>query len=84
MRNGKAYGPDGRYVETIVNDHLIYRSTNSASVGSLFALRASSGHAYANHATTADWGEEPNTRLMAGEVKSQTLRDEHRGLGYYE
>ena len=59
MRNGKAYGPDGRYVATIVGDRLIYRSTNSASISSPFAPRASAGHAYANHAATAAWGEEP-------------------------
>jgi len=59
MRNGKAYGPDGRYVGTIVNDRLIYRSTNSASISSPFAPRASAGHAHANHAATAAWGEEP-------------------------
>lgn len=60
MRDGKAYGPDGRYVGTIVNDdRLIYRTTNSASISSPFAPRASAGHAYANHAATAAWGEEP-------------------------
>jgi hypothetical protein len=59
MRNGKAYGPDGRYVGTIVNDRLIYRSTNSATISSPFAPRGSAGHAYANHASTAAWGEEP-------------------------
>lgn len=59
IRNGKAYGPDGKYVGTIVNDRLIYRSTDSATVSSPFVRRASAGHAYANHAATAAWGEEP-------------------------
>ena len=59
MRNGKAYGPDGRYVGTIVNDRLIYRSTNSATISSPFAQRASAGHTHANHAPTAAWGDEP-------------------------
>ena len=59
IRNGKAYGPDGRYVGTVVNDRLIYRSTNSATISSPFAPRMSAGHAYANHAPTAAWGEEP-------------------------
>lgn len=60
MRNDKAYGPDGRYVGTIVGDRLIYRSTDSASISSPFAPRASAGHAYANHAATAAWGDEPS------------------------
>jgi hypothetical protein len=59
IRNGKAYGPDGRYVGMIVNDRLIYRSTNGASVGSPFVPRMSVGHSRANHAPTASWGEEP-------------------------
>ena len=59
MRDGKAYGPDGRYVGTVVNDRLIYRTTNSASISSPFAPRATVGHAYANHAATATWGDEP-------------------------
>ncbi len=59
IRNGKAYGPDGRYVGTIVNDRLIYRSTNSATISSPYMPRPSAGHAHANHAPTAAWGEEP-------------------------
>jgi len=55
MRNGKAYGPDGRYVGTIVNDRPIYRSTNSATISSPFAPGVSAGHAHANHAPTAAW-----------------------------
>lgn len=59
IRNGKAYGSDGRYVGTIVNDRLIYRSTNSATISSPFAPRASAGHAHANRAPAAAWGDEP-------------------------
>jgi len=59
IRNGKAYGPDGRYVGTIVGDRLIYRSTNSASSSSAFAPRTHAGHASANRAGTAAWGDEP-------------------------
>jgi hypothetical protein len=59
IRNGKAYGPDGRYVGTIVGDRLIYRSTNSTSSSSAFAPRAHAGHASANRAGTAVWGDEP-------------------------
>lgn len=59
IRNGKAYGPDGRYVGTIVENRLIYRGTHSASISSPFAPRPGAGHASANHAATATWGEEP-------------------------
>ena len=59
MRNGKAYGPDGRYVGTILNDRLIYRSTNSASISRVFVPRAGTSHTRANHAATANWGDEP-------------------------
>jgi len=59
VRGRKAYGPDGRYVGTIAGDHLIYRSTDSAKVSSPYASTASAGHASANPAATATWGEEP-------------------------
>jgi hypothetical protein len=60
LRGGKAYGPDGRYVGTVVNDdRLIFRSTDSASVSSPFAPRAVVGHATANRVATAAWGDEP-------------------------
>ena len=59
IRGSKAYGSDGKYVGTVVGDRLIYRSTDRASISSPFAPRASAGHASANHAATAAWGEEP-------------------------
>lgn len=59
IRGGKAYGPDGTYVGTIVGDRLIYRSTNSATISSPFAPRAHAGHASAKHAAVATWGDEP-------------------------
>lgn len=59
LRGGKAYGPGGRYVGTLVNDRLIYRSTDSASICAPFAPRAGAGHAFANRAATSAWGDEP-------------------------
>jgi hypothetical protein len=59
LRGEKAYGPDGRYVGTVVGDRLIYRSTHSASIGSSFAAGNRSGSASANRARSAAWGEEP-------------------------
>src|SRR5688500_8597645 len=38
LRGSKAYGPDGRYVGTLAGNRLVYRSTDSASIGSPFAL----------------------------------------------
>lgn len=59
LRSDRAYGPNGRYVGTVVNDRLIYRSTNSASISSPFSPSRRSGSARANRATSGLWGEEP-------------------------
>lgn len=59
ISGSKAYGPNGEYVGTIVGDRLIYRSTDSAAISSPFAPRAVAGHASANHAASASWGDEP-------------------------
>jgi hypothetical protein len=59
IRGGKAYGPNGCYIGTIVVDRLIFRSTHSARISPPYAPRASSGHALAHRAATALWGEEP-------------------------
>jgi hypothetical protein len=59
-RGDKVFGPDGRYVGTITGNRLVYRSTDSASIGSSFstAHRAGSGRAHA--AGSAIWGNEPD------------------------
>ena len=59
IRGRKAFGPDGSYVGTVVGNRLIYRSTDSASVGSPFAPQVRAPSARANAATSAQWGEEP-------------------------
>jgi hypothetical protein len=59
LRGKKAFNPQGQYVGTLVNNRLIYRSTDSATVGSPFATSAHAGHASAHSAGTAAWGEEP-------------------------
>ncbi|HID51283.1 MAG TPA: hypothetical protein EYP41_04490 [Anaerolineae bacterium] len=59
--NGKkVYGPDGRYVGTIVNDRLVYRSTDSASISSPFSVANRAGTARVNRAGSAIWGDEPD------------------------
>jgi hypothetical protein len=60
IKGSKVYGSDGGYVGTIVSDRLVYRSTDSASLGSPFAPSVSSPTARANHTASALWGDEPN------------------------
>lgn len=60
IRGEKVYGPDGRYVGTIASGRLIYRSTDSAGVGSPFSTANRAGSARANRAGSALWGEEPH------------------------
>lgn len=59
LRGHFAFGPDGRYVGTVVGDRLIYRSTDCARVAGPYVRRATAGHAYADRVATAAWGEEP-------------------------
>lgn len=56
----KVYGTDGRYVGTIDGDRLVYRSTDSAGIGSSFAAANRAGSARASLAGSAIWGDEPN------------------------
>lgn len=60
IKGKKVYGTDGRYVGTIVNDRLVYRSTDSAGVGSSFSPANRAGTAKANRAGSAIWGQEPD------------------------
>jgi hypothetical protein len=60
INGAKVYGPNGRYVGTIVSDRLIYRSTDSATISSPFAPSVSSPIARAPHASSALWGDEPD------------------------
>jgi hypothetical protein len=60
VSRGMVYGPDGRYVGTIVGDRLISRSIDSATISSPFAQRAGAGSAAAASAGSAEWGDEPD------------------------
>jgi len=60
IKGNKVYGTDGRYVGTIVNDRLVYRRTDSASISSPFTAGNRSGTARANRMGSAISGEEPN------------------------
>jgi hypothetical protein len=59
VRDDRAFGPDGRYVGTIVGDRLVYRSTHSARIGSPFVQRSFAASALANRSGSAVMGEEP-------------------------
>lgn len=59
IRGEKVYAPDGRYVGTIAGDRLVYRSTDSASVGSSFSATNRAGSARGNRVGSAIWGDEP-------------------------
>lgn len=60
IKGEKVYDTGGRYVGTIVNGRLVYRSTDRAGVGSPFSAgrRAASGRG--NRAAAGIWGEEPD------------------------
>jgi hypothetical protein len=60
IKGSKVFGTDGRYVGSIVGDRLVYRSTDSAAIGSPFAVANRAGSARANRAGAAIWGEEPD------------------------
>lgn len=60
LNGTKAFGPSGRYLATLAGDRLVFRSSDSAVIGSSFARRAASGSAHGRAAGSAIWGDEPN------------------------
>jgi hypothetical protein len=58
----RIFDQSGRYAATIVDGRAVYRSTESASAGSVYAPRAGVGSASAHRAGSAMWGEEPFRR----------------------
>lgn len=59
LRGNYAFGPDGKYVGTIVGDRLVYRSTDRARIGSPYVQRPHAASAAARRVQSALWGEEP-------------------------
>jgi hypothetical protein len=55
----KAFGPDGRYVGTLVGDRLVYLVTDSVAVGSVFAPLVSVSSVAINSVPSAMLGDEP-------------------------
>ena len=60
IQGEKVFGTNGRYVGTIINDRLVYRSTQSATISSSFTSANRAGTARANRVGTAIWGDEPD------------------------
>ena len=60
IKDEKVYGTDGRYVGTITSGRLVYRSTDSAGVGSPFSAATRAGSAQVSCAGSAIWGNEPD------------------------
>lgn len=59
IKGKKVFGPNGKYVGTIANDRLVYRSTDSSAIVSPFCAAARCGTARAQIAGSAIWGDEP-------------------------
>ena len=59
IKGQKVFGNDGRYVGTIVSDRLVYRSTDSAGIGTSLSAANHAGSARANRAGSAIWGDKP-------------------------
>lgn len=60
LRGTKAFNTHGRYVATLVGDRLVYRSTDSASIGGVFAPSVGSPFAHARAVGAALLGDEPD------------------------
>ena len=60
IRSTKVFGPNGKYVGTIIGDCLVYRSTDSATLGSTFSVGNRAGFARARRASSAIMGDEPD------------------------
>ncbi len=60
IQGEKVFGTNGKYVGAIVNDRLVYRSTQSATISSSFTAANRAGTARANKIGLAIGGEEPD------------------------
>lgn len=59
IRGNKVFDTSGCYVGTIVNERLVYRSTDSANVSSPFSANNRMACAKANRIGSAIMGDEP-------------------------
>lgn len=56
----KVYGPNGRYVGTIVSGRLVHRSTDGAAIASSFSIGNVAGTTTANSTGVGLSGDEPD------------------------
>jgi hypothetical protein len=59
LRDGKLFGRDGRYVGTVVEERLVFRSTEAARVAPAFAAANCGARAMASLPRSAVRGDEP-------------------------
>lgn len=59
-RGDKVFGPDGRYVGTIVDDRLVYRQADASCIGAPFSIANRSGYPAAHAPTSTTMGDEPH------------------------
>lgn len=59
IRNGKVYDPSGHYAGTVVRDRVVYRGTDSATIGSPSISANRAGSAAARAVGSAILGDEP-------------------------
>ena len=59
LRDGRAYGPDGRYVGTLVGDRLVYRAGDSVAMSVLFLETPRAGSVRVDAIGAQILGEEP-------------------------
>lgn len=59
IKEDKVFGTDGKYVGTIVDGRLVYRSTHRSKRGAVFSASRKVGFARAKRAGRAMWGDEP-------------------------
>lgn len=59
IKRNKVFDPRGRYAGTIVSDRVVFRGSDSATIGSPSTAANRSGSAAANRAGSGLWGDEP-------------------------
>lgn len=62
LQGDRVYDLQGGYRGTVVSGRLIYRSTDSVTMGSARAATAGTASASASVSATAAWGDEPNIK----------------------
>lgn len=59
LRGDRAFGPDGKYVGSVISGRLVYRSTHASRIGTPYAPKMQSPFSRARRVGSAILGEEP-------------------------